>query len=76
MVASPPPPPAADTQTNPIVQRLLESVPSAESEALIGEDAATFSLEAQQSEAWLIFAAAVSTVLAALYVLWIRADTG
>mmetsp|Transcript_35271 Transcript_35271/g.94460 ORF Transcript_35271/g.94460 Transcript_35271/m.94460 type:complete len:396 (-) Transcript_35271:289-1476(-) len=65
-------PPAEDS----LARRLVESVPSAEADALIGEDAATFSLEAQSSEAWYIFAAAVSTVLAALYVLWIRADTG
>ena len=65
-------PPAEDG----LARRLVETVPSVEADALIGEDAATFSLESQSSEAWYIFAAAVSTVLAALYVLWIRAETG
>lgn len=40
------------------------------------EDAAYFSLSAETLESWAIFAAAVSVVLGALYVLWIRSDTG
>lgn len=59
-----------------VAGRLLESVPSLESEALIGEDAATFSLRDQSLDSWIVFTGAVSAILAALYILWIRADTG
>ncbi|KAJ1634504.1 NnrU protein-domain-containing protein, partial [Pavlovales sp. CCMP2436] len=43
---------------------------------LVGDDAASFSLAAQTVKSWTIFAAAVSAILGALYVFWIRNDTG
>ena len=55
---------------------LTEAKPSAAAATDIGEDAAAFSLSAQSSRSWTIFSAAVATVLTALYVFWIRADTG
>lgn len=58
--------------------RLLETVPSeaARDGALVGDDAASFSLSSESLQSWLTFGAAVSAVLSALYVLWIRNDTG
>ncbi|KAJ8606963.1 hypothetical protein CTAYLR_009275 [Chrysophaeum taylorii] len=51
---------------------LVEAVP-AETEF---EDAAFFSLKNESLESWAAFGGAVSVVLGALYVLWIRGDTG
>lgn len=56
--------------------RLLETVPSEAATELVGDDAASFSLSLQSVKSWAIFAAAVSAVLSALFVLWIRNDTG
>lgn len=58
--------------------RLFETVPSeaASGGALVGDDAASFSLSRESAQSWGIFIAAVSAVLSALYILWIRNDTG
>lgn len=70
---APPEPEAPRT----IIDQLLESSPSSAAAAgLVGDDAASFSLSAESARSWTTFAAAVSVVLGALYVLWIRADTG
>jgi len=55
---------------------ILEAKPSAAVATDVGEDAAAFSLEEQTSDSWQRFSAAVALVLGALYVLWVRADTG
>ncbi|CAM9230626.1 unnamed protein product [Choristocarpus tenellus] len=43
---------------------------------LIGEDSAVFSIEEQSLKSWGYFVAVLSTVLTALYFLWINPETG
>lgn len=43
---------------------------------LVGEDAAAFSLEQQSKTSWTIFFALLTSVLGALYVVWIQPGTG
>ena len=71
----------SETPTPPTPMQLLDRVGITETKTAnkpltAGEEAARFSLKAQSTDSWKIFAAAVSAVLSALYVLWIRADTG
>lgn len=60
--------------TKPSLDLIVEAQPSSNPSSF--EDAAFFSLSAESLESWLTFGAAVSAVLGALYVLWIRGDTG
>lgn len=57
-----------------ILNGILEAQPSLGQSDF--EDAAYFSLSKETVVSWMIFGAAVSVVLASLYVLWIRSDTG
>lgn len=43
---------------------------------LVGEDSAVFSFEDQTFQSWGAFLAVLSTVLTALYFLWINPETG
>ena len=54
-----------------IADHKLTSLNFQERADLIGEEAATFSLEKQSLKSWGIFAAAVSAVLGSLFYLWI-----
>ncbi|KAG2428085.1 hypothetical protein HYH02_014476 [Chlamydomonas schloesseri] len=44
--------------------------------ALVGEDSAAFDLAKQSPKSWALFVVLLSTVLAALYVVWIQPGTG
>ncbi|GLC43362.1 15-cis-zeta-carotene isomerase [Pleodorina starrii] len=51
-------------------------VGEAASTKLIGEDAAAFDLEKQSVKSWALFVALLSTVLGALYLVWIQPGAG
>lgn len=53
-----------------------EPVTSEATPKLIGEDAAAFSLEQQSIKSWAVFVVLLSTVLAALYAVWIQPGAG
>ena len=60
------------TTSRPVCEQFVEA-PLVETEF---EDAAAFSLSKETLQSWTIFSGAVGVVLSALYVLWIRDDTG
>ncbi len=66
----------APTKSPVLCRASQPEVPATEPPARVGEDSAAFDLSAQSVRSWAYFMAVLTTVLGALYVVWIQPGFG